>query len=255
MSCSEIISDRHDAENCFMVYGFWYFLSSVLYHHNVNTFFSPPSFSLLYTCRYSDAMKAKKLEEAMETEGMLDDVLALVQYYWPHLKVHCIFFIFVALGTTFAAMSFDQWGAVDCLHFAVSTMTSGGFVHIPTDAPDWCYLFVCFYVAIGVPIMSFSCGILAHQIASKGSMQKKEEKVNAQMTAEEIEKMKWYGIEDGSGAVDSKEYVILILVRIGAISPEVISVLQDRFDQLDREKTGNITYELLRGKEEPLPPV
>ena len=201
---------------------------------------------LLVAPRYSEAVNAKKLEEAMQTDGMLDDIFALFQYYWPHFKVHCIFFIFVGIGATFAAIAFEQWGALDCLHFAVSTMTSGGFVHIPDDAPDWCYLFVCFYVAIGVPIMSISCGILAHQIESQGHAALKVAKVNAQVTTEEIEKMKWYGIEDGSGAVDHKEYVILILVRIGAISPEVISVLHDRFDQLDKEKSGNISYEILR---------
>jgi Ca2+-binding EF-hand superfamily protein len=84
-------------------------------------------------------------------------------------------------------------------------------------------------------------------MANSGSAQLKIEKVNAHVTSEEIEKMKWYGIEDDSGAVDHKEYVILILVRIGAISPEIISVLHDRFDQLDEEKCGEITYEKLRG--------
>lgn len=213
-------------------------------------------------------MKAKKLEEALATDGVLDDVFALAQYYWPHLKVHCFFFFFVIIGTLFASLSFDHWGCVDCLYFALSTMTTGGFVHIPNDSPDWSYLFVCIYVAIGVPIMSISCGILSHQITSKGNVQLKVDKVNAQVTAEEVEKMKWYGIEDGSGAVDSKEYVILILVRIGAISPEVISVLQDRFDQLDTEKVGEIAYEVLMveegegsqqahrvPQEDPLPPV
>lgn len=196
---------------------------------------------------YSAAMKAKQLEVAMETEGLLDDVIALFHYYWPHFKVYCIFFGFWALGTAFAEFAFEQWGFVDCLYFAISIMTSGGFVTIPDDAPDWCYLFVCFYVALGVPIMSSSCGILAHQMANSGSAQLKIEKVNAHVTSEEIEKMKWYGIEDDSGAVDHKEYVILILVRIGAISPEIISVLHDRFDQLDEEKCGEITYEKLRG--------
>jgi hypothetical protein len=96
--------------------------------------------------------------------------------------------------------------------------------------------------------MSFSAGVLAHQISHSNSTQLQVEKVNAHLCLEEIEMMKWYGIEDGSGAVDSKEYVILILVRIGAISPEIISVLHDRFDQLDADKCGQITYDKLRGK-------
>jgi hypothetical protein len=193
-------------------------------------------------------MKAKKLEEAMETEGMADDVLALFHYHWPELKVHCIFFVFLAMGVIFAAIAFEEWGVVDCLFFAISTMTGGGAVHIPDDAPDWCFCFMCFYVAFGVPVMSISCGILSHQIASKGDTALKMEKVNAPLTADEVEKMKYFGIEDDSGAVDCQEYVILILVRIGAISPEIISVLQDRFDQLDTESSGKITYEILRGE-------
>mmetsp|Transcript_21133 Transcript_21133/g.39436 ORF Transcript_21133/g.39436 Transcript_21133/m.39436 type:complete len:1004 (-) Transcript_21133:224-3235(-) len=196
---------------------------------------------------YSDAMKAKELEAALETDGCLDCIIALAEYYWPHVKVYFIFLMYLFLGTIFGLLAFEQWGLLDCLFFSISTMAGGGFVHIPDDAADWCFLFVSFYVVLGVPIMLSAVGILAHQLAIRGSAQLKVEKVNAQVTPEEIEKMTYYGIEDDSGAVDYKEYVILILVRIGAINPEIISVLQDRFDQLDVDKCGEITYEKLRG--------
>ena len=202
--------------------------------------------------RYSDAVKAKKFEEALKTEGVMDDILALIAYYWPHLKVHCFVIIFIAVGALFAAFSFEEWGTLDCLYFAVSTMTSGGFVSMPDDAPDWCYIFMSIYVSIGVPILSISCGILAHQIASRGSASLKMEKVNAQVTYAELEKMTWFGIEDGSGAIDCQEYVILVLVRIGSLNPEIIPVLQDRFDELDTEKCGKISYETLTKEKLPV---
>jgi hypothetical protein len=119
---------------------------------------------------------------------------------------------------------------------------------IPDDSPSWAYLFTAFYVIIGMPLMAFSCGLFANEIANMGSSGMLEAKINARITTDELEMMKSFGIEDGDGAIDKTEYAILVLVRIGALAPDLIRVINIRFQQLDVSKSGSITYADLQAK-------
>jgi hypothetical protein len=46
--------------------------------------------------------------------------------------------------------------------------------------------------------------------------------------------------------VDATEFAILILVRIQALPPELIAVINERFEALDTERRGAITYTQLK---------
>lgn len=71
------------------------------------------------------------------------------------------------------------------------------------------------------------------------------EKIIADVTPQELHFMKLFGIDDGDGCITNKEYVILIIVRIGAVRPELIRILHQRFRELDRKCTGFIEYDEL----------
>jgi hypothetical protein len=71
------------------------------------------------------------------------------------------------------------------------------------------------------------------------------EKIIADVTPQEIHFMKLFGIDDGDGRITNKEYVILIVVRIGAVRPELIRILHQRFKELDRKCAGFIEYDEL----------
>jgi len=51
---------------------------------------------------------------------------------------------------------------------------------------------------------------------------------------------------DGDGSLDAREFVILILVRIGALNPELIKVINDRFRDFDTEGKGFVSYAALK---------
>lgn len=72
-----------------------------------------------------------------------------------------------------------------------------------------------------------------------------EEQMKARITDEELDTMKACGMENGDGFLDASEYVILILVRIHAVNPELISVIEERFADLDADNSGNLSYEEL----------
>lgn len=129
---------------------------------------------------------------------------------------------------------------VCCVH------CQGGIHPIPEDSPSWCFLFVAFYVVVGVPLMAVSFGLMANAVTQMSGSVHLEEKICARITNEELEMMKSFGIEDGDGAINNKEYVILILVRIGAIAPDLIRIINARFQTLDIHSTGSITYQDLQ---------
>mmetsp|Transcript_36369 Transcript_36369/g.67738 ORF Transcript_36369/g.67738 Transcript_36369/m.67738 type:complete len:1027 (-) Transcript_36369:288-3368(-) len=190
---------------------------------------------------YAEALNKRKFEEAQETEGYSDDVKAAVIYYWPKLKAHVYFWLWTFVGIVFC-MSTGKWGFVDSLHFSISAMSTGGFLNIEDDSPEWHFAFVAVYVIVGVPVMAIACGLMAHQVASMGKADKLLEKINAQVTEDELQMMTLLNIEDGDGSIDSTEFTILILVRIGALNPDLIGVLYERFNDLDVKNEGKISY-------------
>lgn len=46
--------------------------------------------------------------------------------------------------------------------------------------------------------------------------------------------------------MDPTEFAILMLVRIEALPPELITVINDRFEALDIDHTGSISYNQLK---------
>ena len=68
------------------------------------------------------------------------------------------------------------------------------------------------------------------------------EKMVAPLTSQEQEFMEDFGIDDGDGTMDYKEYVILMAVRMGSVPPHLVQVIQDRFHMLDRKRCGEIAY-------------
>jgi hypothetical protein len=196
---------------------------------------------------YAEAVSKRKFEEAQETEGYQDDVVTAVIYYWPKVKIYVYFWIWAFVGISFC-MGTGQWDFVDSLHFSISAMSTGGFLNIDDDSPNWYFVFVALYVIVGVPVMAIACGLMAHQIANLGHTEQLEKKINAQVTEDELEMMTLLKIEDGDGSIDATEFTILILVRIGALNPDLIGVLYERFDDLDVKNEGKITYDDLQLK-------
>jgi Ca2+-binding EF-hand superfamily protein len=72
-----------------------------------------------------------------------------------------------------------------------------------------------------------------------------EEQMKARVTDEELDTMKACGMENGDGFIDASEFVILILVRIHAVNPELISVIEERFADLDADNSGTLSYDEL----------
>jgi hypothetical protein len=144
-----------------------------------------------------------------------------------------------------------KWSVLDAWLFCMTTMATGGLVSLPSSGVhEWDYVFVSVYIIVGFPLMAISCGIFAHVISNYGRAAKIENKMNAAMTEDELVMMKHLDVENDDGAIGEGEFTILMLVRIGALNPDLIGVLFDRYYDLNRDSdTGKVTYKsLLNGK-------
>ena len=73
-----------------------------------------------------------------------------------------IWLLFVLFGWIWSCFMFD-WSFWEGLYFAVSSLSTGGLLGIPADAPDLCFLFVGLYCCTGIPVMGMG-------IAAVGAM-------------------------------------------------------------------------------------
>lgn len=195
---------------------------------------------------YVDAMRAKLLEDAAKTDSFLDDVIAWCKYYWPKMKIHILFLIWLLFGIISSMLVVKpehNWSFYDGLLFSASALTSGGLLPVPYDTADWYFGVIGLYIATGIPIMALSFGIIANTAVQNAGSEEFSQQISAPVTNEEIEMMRSFGMEDGDGAIDAMEYVILILVRIKALQPELINIINDRFNDLDKENAGKLSYE------------
>jgi hypothetical protein len=91
--------------------------------------------------------------------------------------------------------------------------------------------------------ISYITGLVISSIVHKTNEKETYERIVEDITAQEIEFMKMFEIDDGDGTIDHNEFTILTVIRIGATPPDLISKINERFKQLDRLHTGYLTYD------------
>jgi Ca2+-binding EF-hand superfamily protein len=193
---------------------------------------------------YLDSLLRQAMTDAARTDEIWDDIVAYVNYWYPKLKVPLLFVTWATLGIIWSCI-YVEWTFIDGLYFVTSGLATGGMWPIPPDSPEWFFFFVGVYVSCGVPIMALAVGTVADIVANTRSENMLDEKMNARVTDEELQLMTDCGIENGDGFIDMAEFVILILMRLRAVSPELIGVIEDRFVVLDADKNGTLTHKEL----------
>jgi hypothetical protein len=108
---------------------------------------------------YIEAMRKQAILEALKTEEIWDDVVALVKYWAPKLFIPVMFIAWEAFGILWSCY-FVKWSFADALYFVASGLTGGGMWLIPEDSPSWYFFFTAVYVTFGAPLMAIVCSPL-----------------------------------------------------------------------------------------------
>ena len=70
-------------------------------------------------------------------------------------------------------------------------------------------------------------------------------KIAAPVTDTEMRFMRTFGIDDGDGIIELKEFIILVIVRISSIDPSVIARITERYQELDAHQDGKLAYSVI----------
>ena len=90
--------------------------------------------------------------------------------------------------------------------------------------------------------MALTMGLVASMLIDFGDPDEAEKCIAAKVTPNELAMLQKYGLEDGDGEISKAEFILLCAVRLGALSTELIGVINERFKVLDIKKRGSIKY-------------
>jgi hypothetical protein len=103
-----------------------------------------------------------------------------------------------------------------------------------------------FFAMIGVPLMAVAMAELASQLVDQGDLEATKAQIVEDVTGEELLMLRKFGLENGDGVIDSAEYIILCMVRMGQ-DPQLIEFIANRFKELDDDNSGYLTIEEITG--------
>lgn len=150
---------------------------------------------------------------------------------WQNYPFHFLFVSWLLIMTTTVSFR-HHWTFFDSLCFSTSVLSTGGFIAMPQDSSTFDYFLIAMFATAGVPLMALSLGMFTHYISRLGEQSALVELINAGISPEELSEMEDLEIVDDDGHLDISEYIILILLRIGALKPDLIKLTNIRFDQL-----------------------
>jgi hypothetical protein len=128
------------------------------------------------------------------------------------------------------------------LYFSVSSLSTAGMVNIPSDSPDWAYAIIGLFAATGIPVMGIVMGRIAAYIVKKNHDMRLTRAIAAKSSVLERNVIDALAIDDTQKSLTKHEFLVLTLVRVGLVDINVIGRIYDRFDELDGDGDGLLSY-------------
>jgi hypothetical protein len=194
-------------------------------------------------------VEALNREVALEVSISRDSVLmskhSCYQLVIAHLLHHRLTYAFIfwcAMGAFWACFAVDSWTWDIVCDFILSTTTGAGYISISDDSPVSSYIFVGIYAALGVPLCAVSIGMMLSKSLASPQDGDVLGKITAEVTPEEVEFLSQAGVDTNDGLLDHQAFLILTAIRLGAVTPELVEQIINRFNELDRKHEQRIAY-------------
>lgn len=199
---------------------------------------------------YEDAIQLAEFNHKLATATTSQKIYAWCEYNIDLLKPIALWFLWVVFAVTWS-MVHVKWSFVDALYFAITSMSTGGLWAIPPGSSDGMYGIVGVFAATGCPLMALAMATVASFFIGGEDPEETTRKILQPVTMEEINMMGDFGLENGDGEVDMGEYIILCMVRIGAVTPTLVDEIITRFKALDHSGDGSLSYAELMQEHDP----
>jgi hypothetical protein len=178
---------------------------------------------------YVNAIQQNEYDEAQHSNSSWVRWKSWFQFYSIQINSILLWVLWIVVATVWALLSIEEWDFPESILFAISSLSTGGLLGIPSDSPDYYFGLVALYAGTGVPVMGIAMGSVASFFISTESVEDTLEVIKGSVTDEEIEMMCKFGIDDGDGEISLAEYIIFSMVRIGAADPGLVTLIKDHY--------------------------
>jgi hypothetical protein len=103
-------------------------------------------------------IKMKQLDAAAETEGCWDRLQGLVSVHLPTLRIIFVFLVWFTFGLLWYPLTNTEFDVAKNVDLIMSTLTTGGYLTLPSTVNAAQLVMTALYTNIGVPLMSIALG-------------------------------------------------------------------------------------------------
>jgi hypothetical protein len=178
---------------------------------------------------YLEALQLRDLEEKRSNQTKVENLLDNINHYMNKVKPAFFFSLWLTFGVVWSCKTVD-WSVMNGFYFAVTSMSTAGIWPLPQDATDEMLFIAAVFTCTGAPMMMITFGIFAQIVYELSSTNALLQELNRPLTYLELEFMQFEVIEDADGYIDASEFTLLMLVRLKALNPELISTIIERLD-------------------------
>jgi len=152
--------------------------------------------------------------------------------------------------------SVEKYDMPEALGMMLSTVSCCGYRGLPQDdVQPYGYILLAVYTNLAVPVLAIALASLISMAVDTPDEKFFYSKIAAPLTEKEIKFMQTFGIDDGDGLLDAKEFVVLTIIRIGNVPPQLVLEIIARFKDITSEEEGaQVPYTSIEGYQ-PAPPV
>ena len=174
-------------------------------------------------------------------------IRAAVNFYGPRAVIHVVLLTLITCGVILGCAQF-KFSFLDGMYFSIAALAAGGFKPIPESSTEWEYAVVGIFVVLGAPVRAVSMSMLAQWLADTGKHENLDDVMHTLISEKEVKMLAESGIENTDGYIDMSQYSVLILLRLGAINPGLIGVVNEWFDEFggDGDECGDMTLENIK---------
>mmetsp|Transcript_30508 Transcript_30508/g.65723 ORF Transcript_30508/g.65723 Transcript_30508/m.65723 type:complete len:333 (+) Transcript_30508:92-1090(+) len=188
-----------------------------------------------------DWYAAALAEEKLKTASKYQRMFAWYEVNCNVVHIIALWLVWIAVLVLFSMVTI-KWNFTEALLFAVSSLSTGGLWKIPDDSPEWYFGFVGAMSALGVPLMGLAMASIAAMVITIGDPDEAKNTIAKKVTMEELKMMHKFDLDDGDGEISRAEFILLCSVRLGALSPDLIGMINERFKILDVSRDRNLSH-------------
>ena len=107
-------------------------------------------------------IKVKERDVAAEGEGWWKVLLGHVSVHWPTFRIILVFLMWVSFGLLWYPFTNEEYSVAKNADFIVATLTTGGYMTLPSSVQAYQLIVSALYTTVGVPFFNIALGKLIY---------------------------------------------------------------------------------------------